>query len=130
MINLKNSNDKLSTLTTLSQEIDARNITLSILVNVLNAYLGVHSLSNVELQAVQEALNKEVNYVDTLGRTLATNLGITEEQPTAQVEQQVAETSTSDIEVKQPAVYPASSQSEVAEKTEKKSTKKAKATKE
>lgn len=129
MINLKNSNDKLSTLTTLSREIEARNITLSILVNILNAYISVHSLSTVELQAVQEALNKEVSYVDTLSRILATNLGIPEEQPTAPSEQPAAETSTSNTEVEQSEV-PVSEQPTAVEETEKKSAKKAKVNKE
>ena len=49
-------------------EIVARNATLSIVANILNAFLSVHSMSQVELNALQTAINQENEKIDGLAK--------------------------------------------------------------
>lgn len=60
-----NKTDELGHIET---EIVARNATLSIIANILNAFLSVHSMSNPELQALQGAINRENATIDELAQ--------------------------------------------------------------
>lgn len=60
-----NKTDELGHIET---EIVARNATLSIIANILNAFLSIHSMSTPELQALQGAINRENATIDELAQ--------------------------------------------------------------
>lgn len=66
MATIQDSIHKVAEQAALSQEIMARNVTTGILVNIINAYLKVHSLSEVEIKALQDAINVENQYTQYL----------------------------------------------------------------
>lgn len=66
MATIQDSIHKVAEQTALSQEIMARNVTTGVLVNIINAYLKVHSLSEVEIKALQDAINVENQYTQYL----------------------------------------------------------------
>lgn len=66
MATIQDSIHKVAEQAALSQEIMARNVTTGVLVNIINAYLKVHSLSEVEIKALQDAINVENQYTQYL----------------------------------------------------------------
>jgi len=77
-MNLKDITEKAASLEDLKIEIIARNTAISVMVNVINAYLQVHSLSQVEIEAIQKALDNENNQAISLMTVLGNALSITE----------------------------------------------------
>lgn len=63
---MKDSINKLELLTKLETEINIRSIALSMICNLINAYLEVHPVTKEEQEAIQKAFSQEDAYIKQL----------------------------------------------------------------
>lgn len=75
-INLPDNTEKLQSLQNINTDVKIRTTALSMIVNVLNAFIQSHPLTEQEMSNIQAAVNAEYNYITQLTDLLMKNIKV------------------------------------------------------
>lgn len=87
----------LGALTDSNRELEIRKISLAMIVNIINAYLKVHSLSALELEALQTAVTQEENLIKNLSESIKNNLSIAHQENVLSVNKEIIDSTETEI---------------------------------